>query len=224
MVGGGKMATEKEVKAFIKKIAPIIQKAAKKNGYKVASPIIAQACIESAWGKSTLASVYHNYFGMKCGSSWKGGSVNLQTKEEYKPGTLTTIRDNFRTYKDMETGVQGYFDFIKADRYKNLKGAKTPKEYLELIKKDGYATSSSYVSTNMSVINKYNLTEWDKEKKEEKKKETAKTYTVKKGDTLSAIAKKYKVKVADIVTLNKTKYPKITKDFIVVGWKLTLKK
>lgn len=219
------MATEKETKDFIKKIAPIIKKAAKKNGYKVASPIIAQACIESAWGKSLLASKYHNYFGMKCGSSWKGGSVNMQTKEEYKAGKLTTIRDNFRTYKDMESGVQGYFDFIKADRYKNLKGAKTAKEYLELIKKDGYATSSSYVSTNMTVVKKYNLTEWDKEKKKEKKKETAaKTHTVKKGDTLSAIAKKYKVKVADIVALNKKKYPKITKDFIVVGWKLTVKK
>lgn len=218
------MATEKETKDFIKKIAPVIQKAAKKNGYKVASPIIAQACIESAWGKSLLASKYHNYFGMKCGSSWKGGSVNLQTKEEYTAGKLTTIIDNFRTYKDMEAGVQGYFDFIKADRYKNLKGAKTPKEYLELIKKDGYATSSSYVSTNMAVVNKYNLTEWDKEEKKEEKKKETKTHTVKKGDTLSAIAKKYKVKVADIVALNKKKYPKITKDFIVVGWKLTLKK
>lgn len=218
------MATEKEAKAFIKKIAPVIKAAAKKNGYKVSSAIIAQACIESGWGQSLLASKYHNYFGMKCGSSWKGGSVNLQTKEEYKKGTLTTIKDNFRTFKDMESGVQGYFDFIKADRYKNLKTAKTAKEYLERIKADGYATSSSYVNSNMAVVNKYKLTEWDAEEKKEEKKSKKVLHKVKKGDTLSALAKKYGTKVDTIVKLNKTKYPKITKDFIVVGWTLTIKK
>ncbi|MBR4377265.1 MAG: glucosaminidase domain-containing protein [Bacilli bacterium] len=155
------MASAAQAKDFIKRIAPIIQKEAKARGYKVCSPIIAQACIESAFDGSVLAYKYHNYFGMKCGSSWKGRSVNLRTKEEYTVGQLTTIRDNFRAYQTMEDGVKGYFEFINTKRYANLKTAETPQEYLKRIKADGYATSSTYVNTNMNCISKYNLTEWD---------------------------------------------------------------
>ena len=155
------MATAAQAKQFIKEIAPIIQRYAKQYGYKVASPIIAQACIESAFGTSSLGFRYHNYFGMKCGSSWKGKSVNLATKEEYTPGTLTSIKANFRAYDSMDEGVNGYFVFISSKRYSNLKEATTPKEYLEMIKADGYATSSAYVNTNMSCINKYDLTKYD---------------------------------------------------------------
>lgn len=155
------MATAAQAKQFIKEIAPIIQRYAKQYGYKVVSPIIAQACIESAFGTSSLGFRYHNYFGMKCGSSWKGKSVNLATKEEYKPGTLTSIKANFRAYDSMDEGVNGYFVFISSKRYSNLKEATTPKEYLEMIKADGYATSSTYVNTNMSCINKYDLTKYD---------------------------------------------------------------
>ena len=157
------MASSKQVKEFINKIAPVIQKYAKQYGYKVCSPIIAQACMESGYGLSSLAYKYNNYFGLKCGSSWRGKSVNLQTKEEYKAGTITTIRDNFRVYDSMDAGVKGYFDFISTNRYKNLKTATTPKQYLEYIKADGYATSSSYVADNMAIVTKYKLTQYDKD-------------------------------------------------------------
>ena len=162
------MASSAQAKQFIELIGPIIQEEAKARGYKVCSPIIAQACIESAFGTSSLGYRWHNYFGMKCGSSWKGKSVNLSTKEEYVPGQLSTIRDNFRVYDSMENGVKGYFDFISTKRYANLKDAKTPKEYLELIKKDGYATSSSYVNTNINCINRYDLERFDWNKLPEK--------------------------------------------------------
>lgn len=46
------------------------------------------------------------------------------------------------------------------------------------------------------------------------------TYTVKKGDTLSAIAKKYNTTVKKIVVDNKSKYPQITPNFIKGGWVL----
>ena len=150
------MASSAQAKQFIETIGPIIQEEAKARGYKVCSPIIAQACIESAYNTSLLSVKYHNYFGMKCGSAWKGPSVNLATKEEYN-SQLVSIRDNFRCYPDMIAGVKGYFDFISTSRYANLKGATTAQEYLELIKKDGYATSSSYVNTCMNVVNRYSL-------------------------------------------------------------------
>lgn len=155
------MASSAQAKQFIETIAPIIQEEAKARGYKVCSPIIAQACIESGYNTSLLSMRYHNYHGLKCGSAWKGPSVNMATKEEYTPGQLTSIRDNFRVYSDMISGVKGYFDFISTNRYSNLKGANTAKEYLELIKKDGYATSSSYVNTCMNVVNRYNLEVYD---------------------------------------------------------------
>lgn len=155
------MATYEEAHAFIEKIAPLIQAESKKRGYKVASPIIAQACCESAYGTSSLGYKYQNYFGMKCGSSWTGKSVNLKTKEEYTTGQLTTIRDNFRVYDSMEEGVIGYFNFISTKRYANLKEASSPRQYLEMIKADGYATSSTYVATNMVIVDKYNLTRFD---------------------------------------------------------------
>lgn len=166
------MATAIQVATFIEKIAPIIKEEAKKRGYKVCSPIIAQACVESAFGTSSLGYRYHNYFGMKCGSSWRGKSVNLKTKEEYTTGILTTIRDNFRVYDDMVGGVCGYFDFISTKRYENLKSATSPREYLERIKQDGYATSSSYVNTNMNCVNKYGLTKYDSGEEDPKQDKT----------------------------------------------------
>ena len=81
------MITEQEKKTFIDNIAPIIVTKAKALGYKYPSAIIGQACLESAYGTSSLGYKYHNYFGMKCGTSWSGKSVNLATKEEYTKGT-----------------------------------------------------------------------------------------------------------------------------------------
>lgn len=153
--------TSAQAKTFIAKIAPLMQAEAKKRGYKICSTAIAQAIIEGAAGTSKLAKDYHNHFGIKCGSKWKGASVNMKTKEEYSPGTLTTIKDNFRAYANDEEGVKGYYDFINTSRYANLRTAATPLEYAQRLKADGYATSSTYVNTLISTVNKYNLTDWD---------------------------------------------------------------
>lgn len=148
-------------KEFIEVIAKYVIKYANDYGIKVHSPIIAQAILESGWGGSTLASKYNNFFGLKCGGSWKGKSVNMATKEEYTVGTLTDIRANFRVYDSIEDGVKGYFEFINYSRYANLKGVESPEEYVRRIKADGYATSSTYVTNLMRVIRDNNLTRFD---------------------------------------------------------------
>ena len=153
--------TSAQAEAFIDHIAPLIQAEAHRRGYPICSTVIAQAIIEGAAGTSSLAKNCHNHFGLKCGSKWKGPSVNMKTKEEYTPGTLTSIKDNFRVYPDDVAGVAGYYDFINTSRYANLKTATTAQQYAERLKADGYATSSSYVNTLMSVVNKYNLTQYD---------------------------------------------------------------
>ena len=149
---------------FIDQIAVYVKKYAAIFGICVHSPIIAQAILESGWGKSKLAATYHNYFGLKCGTKWTGKSVNMNTQEEYEPGVLTTIADNFRVFDSMEEGVKGYFEFIQLSRYQNLKGITDPKTYLETIKADGYATSSAYVQNNMNLVEQYELTKYDNEK------------------------------------------------------------
>lgn len=146
---------------FISQIATYVKKYASSYGIMVHSPVIAQAILESGWGESPLASKYHNYFGLKCGGAWKGKSVNMTTSEEYIPGTHTIINDNFRVFDSMEEGVKGYFDFINYSRYANLKGVTDPQTYVENIKADGYATSSTYVKNLMRVINDNNLTQYD---------------------------------------------------------------
>ena len=147
--------------AFIQKVVEKVSKYAPLYGICVHSPIIAQAIIESGWGKSGLASKYHNYFGLKCGSSWKGKSVNMTTREEYKVGTITNIRANFRVFDDFDDGIRGYFEFINTRRYANLKGVKSPEDYVRRLKADGYATSSKYVDNIMRVIRDNKLTRFD---------------------------------------------------------------
>lgn len=146
---------------FVLDIANYVRKYAPQYGIKVYSPIIAQAIHESGWGESRLAAQYHNYFGMKCGTKWTGRSVNMKTQEEYSAGSLSTISANFRAYDNMEEGVKGYFEFIQLPRYANLKGVTSPRQYLQNIKNDGYATGSKYVDNTMNLVDLYNLTQFD---------------------------------------------------------------
>ena len=115
--------------------------------------VTAQACIESNYGRSTLSKNYYNYFGLKCGKNWKGKRAKFKTKEEYVHGTLTTIVAEFRAYDSMYDGVKGYYEFVDTKRYANLKGVTSPTEYVHNIKEDGYATSYSYVSNVLNVVN-----------------------------------------------------------------------
>lgn len=153
--------TSSQAKAFIEYIAPIIQREGYSRGYEIVSTTIAQAIIEGACGTSKLAKVYHNHFGMKCGSKWRGRSVNLKTNEEYTPGVITSIRDNFRAYDTDIEGVQGYYDFINTKNYANLRTATNYRQFAEYLKADKWATSSTYVNTLCNTVNKYDLTRFD---------------------------------------------------------------
>lgn len=154
--------TESDVKAFISYIAPMIREEATKRGYPICSTAIAQAIVEGAAGTSLLAkSPNFNHFGMKAGTTWKGETVKLKTREEYKKGVLTEIYATFRKYSDDREGIKGYYSFISTKRYANLKNAKDYRQYAEYIKKDGWATSSTYVENLISKVEKYGLQKYD---------------------------------------------------------------
>ena len=121
---------------------------------------LAQAILESAWGKSTLASTYHNLFGIK--GSYNGMSVNMPTYEEYG-GRMVLINDVFRRYPDNNASVQDHTDFlIKNSRYHNLIGVRDANTATYLIRADGYATASTYTNSLRNVINTYDLTRYDR--------------------------------------------------------------
>lgn len=150
---------------FISKIAPIIKRYAKQYGFTCCSGVIAQACLESAWGTSDKAA-HHNYFGLKYRNgrvSCHSGYFKAGSKEEYTKGQLTNIVGSWYKFDSMEKGVEGYFQFITNGPYPValLKSAGNPRSYISLLKNAGYATDSNYVESNMRVVDQYNLTCFD---------------------------------------------------------------
>lgn len=152
--------------SFIEQIAALVKKYAPSYGIVVYSPIIAQAILESASGTSELAVNAHNYFGLKYRKNRCKTCIGIYTKvgsEQNADGSYTSSSMEWCKFADMENGVIGYFDFINISNYANLKGVTDPKQYLENIKADGYATSLNYVDNLMNVISRYNLISYDKE-------------------------------------------------------------
>lgn len=155
---------------FIKQIAALVQKYAPSYGIKVYSPIIAQACLESAYGTSELAVNACNFFGLKYREGRCKTCIGIYNKvgsEQNADGSYTSSAMQWCKFADMENGVIGYFDFTNISNYASLKGVTDPREYLEKIKSAGYATSLSYVDNVMAVINNWDLTQYDEKKEEE---------------------------------------------------------
>lgn len=153
---------------FIETIASAVKKYAHDYGIVVYSPIIAQAILESAWGTSELAVNANNYFGLKYRSGRCPSAIGIYHKvgsEQNPDGSYVSSAMKWMKFRNLEEGVKGYFEFINIPNYFNLRGVTDPKAYLENIKKDGYATSLSYVSNLMNVIQKNDLTRFDKEVK-----------------------------------------------------------
>ena len=149
---------------LIKEAVKYIQKYAPKYGIKVYSPILGQMLLESAKGTSELAVNANNYFGLKYKQGRCPTAIGIYHKvgsEQNADGTYTSSAMQWCKFKNLEDCIIGYFDFINISRYSNLKGITDPKEYLEKIKADGYATSIKYVENVYNVIQSYNLTQYD---------------------------------------------------------------
>lgn len=149
---------------FIRSIADAVKVLAPKYGICVVSPIVAQACLESAYGTSEKAK-YHNYFGLKYRKdrvSCHSGYFSDGGSEQNADGSYTPIQTDWYSFADLFSGVEGYFQFINTANYANLKGVTDPHKYLELIKEDNYATSLDYVANVWRVVESNQLTQYDK--------------------------------------------------------------
>lgn len=164
------MATQEQVKGFFNKLAPIAVNQARKHGYKIfPSVCLAQAACESAYGTSPKMTRANAVFGIKVGSSkahfgtaWKDKAYSTKTKECYDGKTYTAITDLFRAYDSLDEAVEDYYDLLCASsRYKSALNQPTPLACIQGIQKAPYATSPTYVSTIMNIINKYGLTKYD---------------------------------------------------------------
>lgn len=148
---------------FITEIAPYIQKYKGIFGFGVVSAIIAQACLESAYGSSDKAK-YNNFFGLKAKPNrvtCNNGTFKAPSAEQKPDGSYVPIVCDWYSFENMDLGVKGYFQFIQSGPYTKAKVAKDPRSYLQALKDAGYATSKNYVDNNMRVIETYNLTKYD---------------------------------------------------------------
>lgn len=153
--------------SFIKEISVLVQKYIKIYGYPFASPIIAQACLESGYGTSELAVNANNFFGIKYSTakrvpSSKGYYVKVGS-EQNADGSYVSSVMKWCKFDSMEDCVKGYFEFLNNGygRYANLKTAKSPEEYIQLIRTDGYATSLKYIYNVQKTMNDNHLTKYD---------------------------------------------------------------
>ena len=159
----------------IKSVGTLFTADQKKTGI-LASVSMAQFILESGYGKSELAQNANNVFGMKCslsGNTWSGSTWNgtskytKQTKEQNADGSYTTITADFRKYPCVEDSIADHSAYLLGAkngsklRYEGLKGCTDYKKAAQIIKDGGYATSLTYVEKLYSIIERWNLTQYD---------------------------------------------------------------
>lgn len=161
------MASSAEQKAFIKEIAPYAQEAYKTLGKVYPSICIAMACVESAYGTSKKMREHNAFFGQKVGSGktaktyWDGDAYNSRTSEEYTVGQHTTIRADFRAYKDIRQCVFNFYELLNSSVYAKVLAGVHYSTQMKQIKECGYMTSSTEVNSVLSLISRYELTRYD---------------------------------------------------------------
>lgn len=133
-----------EQKAFIERVGALAAADMKKSGV-LASLTIAQAILESGWGKSGLTVKANALFGIKAGTSWKGRVYSTKTQECYDGVNFTTVTALFRAYDSWEESVEDHSALLTgAARYKAVVGERDYKTACRAIKAAGYATDPNY--------------------------------------------------------------------------------
>ncbi len=141
---------------FVKRLRPYAQEAADKLGVD-ADALIAQAALESGWGKRQISHANgessHNLFGIKANSSWQGDRVAVSTLE-YEGGVAVRKTEPFRAYESYRESFNDYANFILSNpRYgKALSVADDSNAYFSELQKAGYATDPNYANKLTSVL------------------------------------------------------------------------
>ena len=146
--------------AFISKI----KKGAISNYEKygiLPSVTIAQAVLESNWGRSGLTKDHNNLFGIK-GHNWDGATANMKTKENYNDH----INSDFRVYASLEDSIKDHGQFLAENKRYEKNGlfdGQTYQEQTKALEDAGYSTATNengekiYSSMLMDIIQTYQL-------------------------------------------------------------------
>ena len=188
-----------------------------------ASITLSQGLLESANGNSRLAVKANNHFGIKCHSSWKGKTIRRDDDKK---------NECFRKYKSAYDSYMDHSKFLtKGQRYAFLFDYKTTdyKKWAKGLKKAGYATSKTYATRLIQIIEDYKLYQYDsgdykmvasKTPKTEKKtgrkiRKTKEDYAVQLGRII-----KQNNRVKYIVAKKGDSYTKLTEEFQLLRFEL----
>lgn len=209
--------------AFIQSVAPGAIEGWHKYGV-LPSVTVAQAIVESGWGRSGLSTSAHNLFGIK--GSYNGHSVTMRTREVYG-GRSVYVNAAFRAYANNSESVADHGNFLYSNRrYRNLLGDTNYASVARKLQQDGYATDPNYANTLIRFVQMYGLNQLDSVAISGKTvvnkggnndssynqssyngggsgtTNATGYYTVQSGDTLSSIANRFSTSVNTIAHLN----------------------
>ena len=120
-----------------------------------ASITLAQGCLESGNGNSTLATKANNHFGIKCHNNWSGKTFHQDDDAK---------NECFRSYPNADESFRDHSDFLRyRDRYAFLFDLE-PTDYKGWaygLKKAGYATAPDYANRLIQIIEEEELWRYD---------------------------------------------------------------
>ncbi|WP_184743566.1 MULTISPECIES: flagellar assembly peptidoglycan hydrolase FlgJ [unclassified Pseudomonas] len=135
---------------FVATMLPMAEAAAARIGVDP-KYLVAQAALETGWGKSVMraedGSSSHNLFGIKAGQSWQGGQARAITSE-FRDGAMVKETAQFRSYDSYQDSFHDLVTLLQSnDRYKEVvKSADNPEQFVRELQKAGYATDPAYAS------------------------------------------------------------------------------
>jgi len=141
-------ASSTERASFISQVWREAQQAAQQLGVHPVS-LIAQAALESNWGKSVPRSASgvssNNLFGIKAGGSWSGAAVTAGT-QEYAGGAAQPTSAAFRAYASPGESFQDYAALLTASpRFSAALGSGGDlQSFAAALQRGGYATDPDY--------------------------------------------------------------------------------
>jgi len=111
--------------------------------------LLAQAALETGWGKSLPCDVdgtpSFNFFGIKAGNSWQGDSVSVKTLE-FEGGVPVPQKAKFRAYDSPAESFRDYVEVLRNNpRYADaLNTGGDTKAFASALQRGGYATDPRY--------------------------------------------------------------------------------
>ncbi|AEB57856.1 flagellar assembly peptidoglycan hydrolase FlgJ [Ectopseudomonas mendocina] len=143
---------------FVATMLPMAEAAAEKIGVDPRY-LVAQAALETGWGKSIIRTgdgqSSHNLFGIKSHNSWDGESARVLTTE-YKGGKAVREAANFRAYDSYAQSFDDYVSFLQNNgRYeKALNVTENPERFVKELQQAGYATDPNYARKISQIARK----------------------------------------------------------------------